>query len=251
MTALELRILIADDEHGMRLILKKAIEKAEGCKLVGEAEDGEAVLSLYEQLHPDVVFLDVEMPGLSGVECARRINDINPKTFIVFATGHSEYMPEAFEMYAFDYIVKPFKIERVFQTLERIRSLNENQGVKSVHKIIRHEKGLEKILVKNKEGISFVDMNDIIIIQREDRSTVIYTSNESYTTSEGLTELEERLDKAQFFRTHKSYIVNLSAIHKIYPYGRWTYIVKLKNTDKDALLTHEKYEELKKIFDME
>lgn len=247
---LELKVLIADDEAGMRIVLRKLIENTEGYKLIGEAEDGETALSLYESLHPEVVFLDVEMPGLSGVECARRITDINPKTFIIFATGHSEYMPEAFEMYAFDYIVKPFKVERVFQTLERIINLNDNQGSKSVHKIIRHDKGLEKILIKNKEGISFVDMNDIIIIQREDRSTAIYTANEVFNTSEGLSEVEERLDSRLFFRSHKSYIINLSRINKIYPYGRWTYIVKLRNTDKDALLTHEKYEELKRIFDI-
>ncbi|MDF2674415.1 MAG: response regulator receiver domain protein, partial [Clostridiales bacterium] len=90
----------------------------------------------------------------------------------------------------------------------------------------------------------------IIIIQREDRSTVIYTADSSYITSEGLSDIEEKLDKTQFLRSHKSYIINLSMINKIYPYGRWTYTIKLKNTDKDALLTYDKYEELKKLFEV-
>ena len=103
-------------------------------------------------------------------------------------------------------------------------------------------------MLKSKEGISLINMKDIILIQREDRSTVIYTKDSSYVTSDNLTELEDRLDNAQFFRCHKSYIINLSMINKIYPYGRWTYTVKLLGTDKDALLTHEKYEDLKVIF---
>lgn len=247
---MDIGVLIADDDYGMRLVLKKAIEKIGGFKVVGEAENGEAALALYEELHPEVMFVDVEMPKMTGVECAKRIIDINPKTFIIFATAHNEFMSEAFEMYAFDYIVKPFKLERIFQTMERVKALTEEREAPSIPATIKHEKGFEKILIKNKEGISFVDTKEIIIIQREDRSTVIYTINESYTTSEGLTELEERLDGNQFFRSHKSYIINLSMINKIYPYGRWTYIVKLRNTDKDALLTHEKYEELKRIFNL-
>ncbi|WP_411682139.1 LytR/AlgR family response regulator transcription factor [Clostridium thailandense] len=245
---MELKVLIGDDEEGMRMVLRKAVEKIDGFKLIGEAEDGEAVLSKVEELHPEVIFLDVEMPKLSGIECAKKIIDINPKIIIIFATAYEMYMSDAFQLYAFDYIVKPFKLDRIYQTLNRIKTLNEHKNEENMYKIIRHEKGLEKILVRSKEGISFIDMKDIVIIQREDRNTVIYSIDNSYITSEGLSELEERLDKTQFFRSHKSYIINLSMIHKIYPYGRWTYIVKLKNTDKDALLTHDRYEVLKEIF---
>ena len=250
--ALDMKILIGDDEAGMRMILRRAIEKTEGFEIVGEGEDGLSVLSLVEKLKPDVIFLDVEMPKMNGIDCAKKIIDINPKTIIIFATAHSEYMSDAFQLYAFDYLVKPFKMERVFQTLDRIRTLNLKNDIKEepIQKMFRHEKGLHKLLIRNKDGISFIDTSDIIIIQREDRSTVIYTANTSVTTSEGLSEIEERLDKDEFMRTHKSYIINLSMINKIYPYGRWTYIIKLKNTDKDALITHEKYEEVKRIFEM-
>lgn len=243
-------MLIGDDEQGMRMVLRKAIEKIEGFKLIGEAADGEAVLSFVEESWPDVVFLDVEMPRLNGIECAKRIMDVNPKTIIVFATAHATYMTDAFQLYAFDYIVKPFKLDRIYQTLNRIKALNNEENQEVMHKIIRYEKGLDKILIKNKDGISFVDTKDIVIVQREDRNTVIYTVDNRYITSEALSELEDKLDKNQFFRSHKSYIINLSMISKIYPYGRWTYVVKLKNTDKDALLTHVQYEVLKEIFSL-
>jgi two-component system LytT family response regulator len=246
---LNFRVLIADDDDGMRLVLKKALSKVEGFELIGEAEDGNAAFCFSESLKPDVIFMDVEMPLLSGIECAKKVLDINPKTIIIIATAHEEYMSEAFGVYAFDYLVKPFKLERVNQTLERIKNLSGNLKEQPVKQLGNPNKALEKLVVKNKEGINFINMDEIILIQREDRSTAIYTSDERYVTSDGLSDLEERLDSSIFFRSHKSYIINLFMIHKIFPYGRWTYVVKLKNTDKDALLTHERYEELQKMFE--
>lgn len=245
---MNLKVFICDDDAGMRLVLRKAVEKIDGFEIVGEAEDGETALPLIDDARPDIVFIDVEMPTINGVECAKRIVDIDPKTIIIFATAHAEYMSDAFSIYAFDYLVKPFKIERIYQTMSRIKTLKDVQQEKAIHKVIRQEKGLDKILLKNKQGINLVDMSDIIIVQREERSTVIYTKDSSYVTSESLSELEERLNRSLFFRSHKSYIINLAMISKIFPYGRWTYIVKLKGTDKDALLTHDKYEEIKDIF---
>lgn len=246
---MDLRVLIVDDDNGIRMLLKKAVEKVDGFEFAGEADSGDRALEILELLKPSVVFLDVEMPGIDGVECAKKMLEKQPDIKIIFATGHNEYMPEAFELYAFDYITKPFKMERVFSTLERMKKVTIKSQDKSIDRIIRHEKGLEKLVIKNKEGVSFVDMKDIIIIQREDRRTVLYTSKESYITSDSLSEIEERLDETQFFRSHKSYIINLSMIDKIHPYGRWTYTIKLKNTDKDALLTYERYEDLKKLFE--
>ncbi|WP_238903540.1 LytTR family DNA-binding domain-containing protein [Clostridium sp. YIM B02506] len=245
---MDIKVLIVDDEKGIRTIIKKILEKSGGFEVVGDIDNGEEAIEVFNELRPEVVFIDVEIPGCSGIECAKRLADIEPKTIIIFATAHQEYMSEAFQLYAFDYLVKPFKIDRVMQTLDRIKSLNKPNYGDGIDKIIKYEKGLDKLMIKNKEGISFVDTNEIMLIQREESSTVIYTKTDSFTTSISLSDIEDKLDKNQFFRSHKSYIINLSLITKIYPYGRWTYIVKLKNTDKDALLTHEKYEDIKKIF---
>ena len=247
---MELKVLIIDDDEGMRLVLKKIIEKTEGFDLVGEAESGETGLSLAETLSPNIVFLDIEMPGMGGIECAKRIIDIAPKTFIIFATAHENYMPEAFEVYASDYLIKPFKIDRILTTLQRIKEIFINKESVAVHTSQITRDSLSKLIIKSKEGISFIDCKDIIFIERENRYTLIHTVTESVTTSEGLSEIEERLDKALFFRSHKSYIINLSMIYKIYPYGRWTYTVKFKGTEKDALLTHDRYEQLEKLFDV-
>ena len=116
-----IRILIADDDAGMRLVMRKLAQSAEGYELVGEAENGRQLIEMYDALKPEVVLMDVEMPEMTGIECARAIQDRDPHTVLVFATAHEEYMASAFEVYAFDYLVKPFRVERAMQTLERIR----------------------------------------------------------------------------------------------------------------------------------
>ena len=251
-----IRVLIADDQPGMRMILKKILEKNEDFVLVGEAEDGQQTLDLFETLKPQVVFLDVEMPRVDGLECGRQIADMDPTACLIYATAHDEYCREAFEVYAFDYLVKPFKVERVNETLDRIQqraSVHESQAEARIEAATaaaeRRQLGLAKLILRQKEGISILDMEDIILIQRENRSTVIYTVNDRIVTSDPLNDLMERLDKRLFFRSHKSYIINLSMVTQVYPYGRWTYVVKLRGTQQDALITYEKFAEMETYFE--
>ena len=244
-------VLIADDDPGMRLILRKKIGATEGFQVAGEAVTGEDAMALYDQLHPQVVFLDVDMPGKTGVECARLIQDQNPACILIFATGHEEYMGEAFEVYAFDYLVKPFKLERLEQTLGRIYDRLHRTKQEPLPNPLPAESrtAAGRMMLRHKDGVTFINLEDILLVQREERSTVIYTENNGrYVLSETLSDMEGRLDPNIFFRCHKSYIINLKRIRNITPYGRWTYVVQLEGTDHDALITHEKYEELEKKF---
>mgnify|MGYP000362356037 FL=1 len=241
-----LNVLIADDNEGMRLVLRKAVEKA-GHRVIAEASAGEDAVQKVEAYRPDVIFMDIEMPGMDGVEAARRIQDIDPRIFLIFATAYEEYRKEAFEVYAFDYLVKPFEVKRVTETLERIESLRSGRMEAAIPAPAEPQRS-SKLLLRHKDGISLVDAADIILIQRENRSTVIYAPTEKHVTSETLSELEQRLPSDKFFRCHKSYIVNIERITRIYPYGRWTYIVKLKGTDLDALMTQERYATLQEYF---
>ena len=243
-----IKVLLVEDEEGIRALLRKIIERVDDFEVVGESAQMLEAISLFTKEKPEVVFLDIEINGGSGLECARMIADLDPKTKIIFATAHSEFMSNAFEVYAFDYLVKPFNVERVSQTLERIKALKLSQRNEEIDKIVKYEQGLNKLLVKGKESMSFVDINDIILVQRENSSTVIYTKQDAFITTASLSDIEAKLEPDQFLRSHKSYLINLSQITKIEPYGRWTYIVKFKDIDKDALLTAEKYEEIKKRF---
>jgi len=242
--------MLVEDEEGIRKLLNKIIEKKPDFEVIAESDNLTDAITLFMKKKPEVVFLDIEIKGESGLECAKVIADLAPKTKIIFATAHSEYMSDAFEVYAFDYIVKPFNVDRVNHTLERIEALSEekNQDNSHLDKIVKYEKGLEKLLVKGKESMSFVDIKDIILVQRENGSTVIYTKNDSFSTSASLSDIEAKLDKDQFLRSHKSYIINISQIKKIEPYGRWTYVVTFKDINIDALMISEKYEEIKRRF---
>ncbi len=248
----EIRVVIADDEDGMRMILRKMIAKAEGFILCAEATNGPDLLALVEKYKPHVCFLDVEMPGMTGLECAKSIQDTDPQTIIVFATAHDDYMAQAFEVYAFDYMVKPFRMERVMKTLERIKNVKLHVAAQAKESLKAPKAGAAasgRIMLHHKEGVNFVNQADILLVQRENRSTVLYaTEGRRFETSEALGDVEERLSPQIFFRCHKSYIINLNVIDSITPYGRWTYVVHLSGTNQDALITHEKYEELEKMF---
>ena len=250
----EIRVVIADDEEGMRMILRKMIAKAEGFTLCAEATNGQQMLELVETYRPQVCFLDVEMPGMTGLECARAIQDMDPRTIIVFATAHDDYMAQAFEVYAFDYMVKPFKLERVMKTLERIRQVTLSRSVpqekvEHIQAPAPQAAASGRLMLHHKEGVNFINQADILLVQRENRSTVLYAKDgRRFETSEALGDVEARLDPKIFFRCHKSYIINLNVIDSITPYGRWSYVVHLVGTTQDALITHEKYEELEKMF---
>lgn len=218
---MKIRALIADDEDEMRLILCKALKKIDQVIVIGEARNGLEAVEMVQKCRPDCVFLDVEMPECDGVEAARQIKEIDAKTKIIFVTAHQEYMPQAFEMYAFDYMVKPFRIDRLNETIEKMRM----------------QKAPEKVILKLKDGFEMVAPEDIVLIQREERVTAVITKNGKIHVANTLSELMDILPTQYFIRSHKSYIVNYRHIKRIAPYGRWTYICEFNDVTEDALIT--------------
>ena len=242
-----IKVMIVEDEPQIRKLLCKIVEKQDGFEVVAEAGDFAGAVTEYTKYKADVVFADIDLNGESGLECVKVLLALDPKLKVVFATAHSEYMANAFEIYAFDYLVKPFNVERVVKTLKRIRD-NHYEEEKAQTGSEHLEQYKEKLLIKGKEQISFVDKKDIIMVERVESVTQIITKDETYRTSIGLGEIEEKLSTKEFMRCHKSYIINLSMISKIEPYGRWTYIVKFRGIESTALITAQNYEELKKMY---
>lgn len=243
-----IKVMLVEDEAGMRLLLRKIIGKHPEFEVVAECEELTEAVIAFNRSRPEVVFLDIGIRGQNGIECARILTDLNPKVKIIFATAHTEYMSEAFELYAFDYLVKPFDLERVKRTLNRIVEQMLPREFEPEEKLVKPEYRQDKLMIRGKESMSVISIPDIILIQRENNATVIYTETDSYVTSVSMSELEKKLDPEQFLRSHKSYIINLARIRKIEPYGRWTYVVHFQGRKEDALLTAEKFEEIKKRF---
>ena len=239
-----MKVMVVEDEEHIRGILQKMIERNDGFTVVSSCGDFASAISDFIRLRPEVVFMDIDLNGESGMECAKAITEVEPKVKIVFATAHSEYMANAFEIYAFDYLVKPFDMERIAKTLGRIADTAGQE-----EKTGRPEKtDDEKLIRRGKEEINFVDIKDIIMIERVDSMTRIITKDETYLTAQSLSSLEEKLNAEKFMRCHKSYIISIDAIKKLEVYGRWTYIVRFKGTDETALMTSAKYDEIKKRY---
>ena len=242
-----IKVCIIEDEPEIRKLLRKIIEKQDSFQVVAENGDFASAVSDFAKYRPDVAFVDIDLNGTSGLECAKILTELNPKLKVIFATAHSEYMANAFEIYAFDYIVKPFNVERVVQTISRIKGEISPLSEQEIT-VPANENYSDKLLIKGKDQIAFVDTKDIIFIERSENTTQILTKDEVYRTSISLGNLEEKLNPSEFIRCHKSYIIHMDKIARIEPYGRWTYVVKFKGFAETALMTAQSYEEVKKRF---
>ena len=239
---MKITVLIAEDDLDMRYVIRKVVEEVEGVKVVGEAGDGLEAIKLIRELTPQVVFLDIDLPGKNGIELAREIFDINPWTCIVFATAFSEFRGEAFDVYAFDYLVKPFKMNRVRQTMDRIRLVLSGKAADSPK---AYSKNLSKKQFFRHQGrFVYLDLEDIIYITKEGRKSTIYFIGGKIKTNEKLSVLEEQLEGYPFFRSHSGFIVNLKMVKELVPAGRSSYELVMENTKNRPLITVEKFKEL-------
>lgn len=244
-----IKICIIEDEPEIRKLLRMIVERQDGFQVVSESGNFADAISDFAKYRPEVAFIDIDLNGESGLECAKILTELQPKLKVIFATAHSEYMANAFEIYAFDYLVKPFNMERVVKTLARIKGETAKEiPMENEEVVTQSERHGEKLMIKGKEQVLFVDKSDIIFVERSDSATNIVTKETVYKTTASLSNIEEKLGTREFMRCHKSYIINISMISRIEPYGRWTYIVKFKGTEESALMTAKNYEEIKKIF---
>lgn len=218
-----MRVFIAEDNPVELGYFKKLLSHENDITIVGEATDGYRALSLINQLKPDVVFLDINLPGLSGVEIGKTI-DKNIK--IVFITAHHDYALVAFDIGSVDYILKPIDEERFRITLNRLRKL---------WVII----GNEKMPIKIGSETIFVDICNITLIEKLKglKKVAIYTTDSIFNTNLNLNSVEPKLSKLGFVRTHKSFLVNINRVDKMLPWGDKSYLIKLTGINKDVLVS--------------
>ncbi|HWQ82905.1 MAG TPA: LytTR family DNA-binding domain-containing protein [Ignavibacteria bacterium] len=202
-----LNAIVVDDERLARKDLISILKNFENVKVVGEAEDAVSARLLLEKLSPDIVFLDIQMPGESGLAL---VEEINPGTRIVFVTAYDEYAVRAFEVNALDYLMKPVNLERLRKTLERIMS---DSSKPTETRKIKYE---DTLFIQLNSQMKFVKVQDIISVESSGDYTELYLKNSAKgLTSKPMREWEERLPENYFVRIHRAAIVNLSYITKV------------------------------------
>ena len=245
-----INIIFAEDDPAMRIILRKVLTSISDVKILGEAANGRELLEMVRLHEPDVVLLDIDMPELNGMEAAREIFDSNPKIFLIFATGYDDYTHDAFEIYAFDYILKPFKLDRIRKTIERIKALKQQIDESKIVATQPKENSKNvKLMIQSNGVSSLLKIEDIIFITRIEQKSIIHTVHGSISNYESLKNLEDKLSmEKNFFRCHKGFIVNADMVLELIPWGNKTYSVKLANTKERALMTIDKVKEFKDMY---
>jgi two-component system, LytTR family, response regulator LytT len=235
MTSGPLTAVVADDEQPARDELCFQLGKIEGIEVVGQAVDGVQALHDIARLDPDVAFLDVQMPGLTGFEVARRILELGTDLSVVFVTAFDHRAVEAFEVNAVDYVLKPVDPVRLEQAVQRVRRRRAGQPLSDkLERLVRmmsEQKGRRsQIAVKVAERIALVQADDIIYASLAEDSISIVTGQVSGTSNyRTLDELQARLDPDVFWRVHRSHLVNINKIKEIVPWFSRNYILRMKD----------------------
>jgi two-component system LytT family response regulator/two-component system response regulator LytT len=227
-----IRTLVVDDEKLARDRLIGFLGKLEDVEIVGQATNGVEALEHIEQKKPDLVFLDVQMPGMDGFEVLKALS--GPSPHVVFATAYDDYAIRAFEVEAIDYLLKPFARARVEEAVSRVKSRLEQGGngidVETVLKRLEEgKKGhLQQIPVHAGKRILLVPVEDVLWFGVEYRLVYAHSAERAFMTNFTLRDLEERLDPEVFYRAHKATLVNMRQVKEIVPWfgGRYKLVMR-------------------------
>ncbi len=233
--------IIVEDELPAREELKFFLEQEEEINLMGEFENPMDVLDFLEKNSIDVIFLDINMPEMNGLNLSKIITKIYPKIKIIFITAYKEYAVDAFEVKAFDYILKPYSETRIKNLLKSL--LVTEQNINSVK-----NKGLKKITINIDDKLHIISINDIDFIEAFEKETHIFSNEKIYISKIKMSKWEELLADENFYRCHRSYIINLDKITEIEQWANSSWIIKIKNYNKLIPVSRNNIKELKTLF---
>jgi len=231
----KLRAIIIEDEYLAAELLAKNVSSNEHIELVGKFDNGFSGLKAIQDLKPDLVFLDIELPKLTGLELLELLDD---PPLIIFTTAYNQYAIEAFEKNAVDYLLKPFSKDRLFKAIAKAVQNDSPNPIKnktdeiisSIHS--SEEKNLDRIAVKDKSDIHLIATDDVVFLEAQDDYVSIHTKKESFLKNARLKFFEENLDPKKYVRVHRSYIVNTAFIRKLENYNKDSYLLILTNDEK-------------------
>ncbi len=256
-----IRTLLVDDEELARATLKRALLAAaefDGFEIVGEAANGVEALEAIEEYRPDLIFLDIEMPGFGGFEVIQQLSNVPA---IVFVTAYDEYAVRAFEANALDYLLKPVQPERLQRALGRIRqrfttnaaerSREQDARLAEVIALAANRSGpLKRLAARRGKRIAIVPLREIVRIEIEDKLVFACTAKERLLIEKSIGELEEMLRPSGFLRISRGELVNLEMVRELAPYFSGTWRVKLANGEERDV-SRERAKQLKEAMGVE
>lgn len=223
------KVLLIDDETAGRTMIRQYLAEYKKYVIVGEANNGVDAVRLINEFKPDLIFLDIQMPGMTGFEVLTYIEEI-PQ--IIFSTAYDNHALEAFEVHAIDYLLKPYTKERFKKAIEKSEKTNVEESLKPLADKLLMSKAIypERILVQTAKKLITIAVNDIIYIQADGDYSVLKTQNGSFLSNYGISKLEEKLDGDKFIRVHRSSIINLKFIKEVNKYVS-SYDVIMQNNE--------------------
>lgn len=236
MNATTLRTLIVDDEPIARRVLREELEIVPGIELVGEADSGSAAIDQIGIQRPDLVFLDLQMPGMSGFEVVRSLRQSDRLPVFIIVTAFDQYAVEAFEAGAVDYLLKPVRHERLAQAVERARKLCASPGevahhVARVQEIASGAAGrpVRRIVGRARGEFVLLNEDEVLAFEAEGDIVWILTARQRYQATQSLKALEERLQSSRFRRVHRGVLVNLDHIRRMAALSSQRWLITLSN----------------------
>ncbi len=250
---MKLKALIIDDEYPARQELRYALGNFDSIEIVGEAANAQEALALIKALDYQVLFLDISMPGMSGLELGATIQELPNRPYIIFVTAFDEYALSAFDVNAIDYILKPIEPKRLKKAIDKVIKLTRESKGASEESLRSHEgqdaragetssehkeRGpikIDRIPAEIQGKTILVSESDIFYAYTEQDNIYIKTFNEKLFTRFTLKELEARLNPQVFFRTHRCYLVNLNKVKEIVPFFNGTYNLVVEDKERSEV----------------
>ncbi len=229
-----IRIVLIDDEAPARELVKHYLKEVESVEVIDECADGFTGLKTISSLKPDLVFLDIQMPRLTGIELVEVLTE---KPEIIFTTAYDQYALRAFELNAVDYLMKPFEKRRFLIAVEKaITKIRSGKGNKEEASQLLSKKPelspVSRIVVRKANAISIIPVDQVRYVEAQDDYVMIYHKEGKALKQQTMKFYENNLPKESFFRIHRSYIVRIEEIKKIEPYSKDNYVALLHAGDK-------------------
>jgi two-component system LytT family response regulator len=243
-----LTTFIAEDEELARTKLREALLSRADLSLVGEAPNGETAVREIERLRPQLLLLDVQMPGMNGFEVVRALS-YTPQ--VIFTTAYDQYAIKAFEVHSLDYLLKPYSRERLYEAIDRaleIDSHSSPQFAQQIAALLKDVRAPERLACQKKGEIYFVAPTEVVWFEAVDTLTFVHTAGDRLRINRTLNELETELEPAGFIRAHRAALVNLKFVRKLTPRFNGSYEITVEHCPQPLPLSRRQGQKVKQRF---